>query len=112
MGLRTAITVGVSIGVPLALLVAAFAALLFFEKRKSRAIADELSSKNVHSLVETIVGNEASYKGQAGEAMMKHTTTSTVNHVHDGEDSWSGLRSHEHVGELDAGGRDGRVELG
>ena len=111
-GSRTAVAVGVSVGIPLALLAAAFAALRFFEKRKFRAVANRSCSKNLHSLVETIVSNDASYEDQTGEAIMKHTTISAVNHVHDGEELGSGLRSHEHVGELDAGSRDGRVELG
>lgn len=111
IGPRTAIIAGVAVGVPLALLAAALAALLFYVKRKIRAFADGPSKKDLKSLVETIVRNHASYEGQAGEVMMKHTMTSAVNYVREGEEHSGDRRSHEQMGELDVGGRDDRAEL-
>lgn len=73
---------------------------------------DGSSNKDLKSLVETIVRNHASYGSQAGELMMKHTMTSAVNYVHEGEEHSGDRRPHEQMGELDVGGRDGRVELG
>ena len=110
-GSRTAITVGVAVGVPLGLLAAGLAALLVFEKRKFRGIADGSSMKDPKYLVDTTVRNQASHEPRAGEARMKHTMTTAMNGIYEKEHR-EGLRSHGRIEELGVGGRDGRVELG
>ena len=111
MGSGTAVAVGITVGVSLVLFTAALAALFFYVRRKLRGLADGSSKKNLKSMVETIIRNQASDDDQAGETMISHTMPSAVNDIHEVEEQTDDLHSDGQMGELDVGVGNGRAEL-